>query len=128
MRKFLKYINIIFVLVMITMTTLAYFVITTELTTDRGPRQWILLPFSSNKEMTSINNIIESGHPFFVVTDGLGRKLRPAPVIIRYILGSNRLWAGFWWHLLDIVLYILSIVIFVWVGSLRRNYSLPDTS
>lgn len=39
-----------------------------------------------------------------IVYDGLGRKLSEAPIIFKIILNVDY-WAGFYWHIVDIIVF-----------------------
>ena len=38
-----------------------------------------------------------------MVLDGLGRFLEPAPFIAQFVFGSDRLWPGWGWFVIDLV-------------------------
>lgn len=37
--------------------------------------------------------------------DGLGRILMPSPFFIRMVFGTDRLWAGFHWFIIDLLIF-----------------------
>jgi TM2 domain-containing membrane protein YozV len=40
-----------------------------------------------------------------VIIDGLGRPLSESPLLIRIIFGQDRLWAGFGWFILELLIF-----------------------
>jgi hypothetical protein len=52
------------------------------------------------------------------ITDGLGRKLTEAPLLMRIVFGQERFWTGFGWFFGDIVIFFGSIGILF--GSQNR--------
>lgn len=53
-----------------------------------------------------------------VVHDGLGRELKHAPFVARYILGAERLYAGATWFVIDLVVFWTSVILFFQLGKL----------
>jgi hypothetical protein len=44
-------------------------------------------------------------------TDGLGRPLSEAPILMRFIFGQERMWAGWAWFVADMVIFWGSIAV-----------------
>lgn len=53
-----------------------------------------------------------------VVHDGLGRELKPAPFVARYIFGAERMYAGAAWFVIDLVVFWTSVILFFQLGKL----------
>ncbi|MCX7545317.1 hypothetical protein [Marinicella gelatinilytica] len=122
MAKILKFIMIIIIFTSISVFVLSYFVITTEITSSNQPKQWHFLPITNIKDQVLIREILESQNPYFQVTDGIGRELKPAPWMIKYFLGTNRLWAGWGWQLLDSLIFLSVMILIFSLNSWRNEY------
>jgi hypothetical protein len=51
------------------------------------------------------------------MTDGLGRQLVETPLFVRFFLGQERLWAGFIWHIIDMIVFFGSILVATAIGK-----------
>ena len=58
-----------------------------------------------------------------IIIDGLGRKLSLSPFFVRFFLGQERLWAGWFWFIADIIWFFGGLSCASLLGSLGAALS-----